>query len=112
MISWRDKAKPFISDSRPIVIIEPPPVALTSGTTQLTGLSVSRVPSVSKPLAGSELTSVWQARYDKDSDFRNKADQIAKTYGFADGRDPKVHTSGGAQLGPKDWWYEILEMYK
>lgn len=86
--------------------------ALTSGTTQLTGLSVSRVPSVSKPLAGSELTSVWQARYDKDSDFRNKADQIAKTYGFADGRDPKVHTSGGAQLGPKDWWYEILEMYK
>ena len=86
--------------------------ALTSGSTQLTGLSVSRVPSVSKPLAGSELTSVWQARYDKDADFRNKADQIAKTYGFADGRDPKVHTSGGAQLGPKDWWYEILEMYK
>ena len=82
------------------------------GQTVLTGLSVARVPSVSKPLAGSELTSVWQARYDKDSDFRNKADQIAKTYGFADGRDPKVHTSGGAQLGPKDWWYEILEMYK
>lgn len=82
------------------------------GQTVLTGLSVSRVPSVSKPLAGSELTSVWQARYDKDADFKAKADQIAKTYGFADGRDPKVHTSGGAQLGPKDWWYEILEMYK
>lgn len=86
--------------------------AASSGSAQLTGLSVTRVPGVSKPLSDQEMVSTWVKRYDNDTDFKAKADAIAKTYGYADGRDPQVHQSGTATIGPADWWYQILEMYK
>ena len=86
-----------------------------NNNTQLTGLSVKRIPSMSKPLSPSELTSSWIARYDNDPDFKAKADAVAAGYnitGQDPGRNPVMKNIGGANIGPKNWWYEVLELYK
>jgi len=83
-----------------------------TSTSDLIGLSVAKLPVVSKPLTDSELTSRWKERYNKDSDFRERADAIAESYNLRSGENPVPTTLGLAKIGPKKWWYDVLETYK
>ena len=78
----------------------------------LVGLSIAKLPVVSKPLTDSELTTRWTERYANDSDFRRKADAVAGSYNLKSGDTPVPTKVGMAQYGPKHWWYDVLEMYK
>lgn len=78
----------------------------------LVGLSIAKLPVVSKPLTDSELTTRWTERYANDADFRRKADAVAGSYNLKSGDTPVPTKVGMAQYGPKHWWYDVLEMYK
>jgi hypothetical protein len=80
-------------------------------TANLVGLTVAKIPVVSKPLSNSELTSRWTERYKQDPDFANRANRIAESYNLKSGEDPVSTTLGTAQIGPKNWWYDILQTY-
>lgn len=80
-------------------------------TTNLVGLTVAKIPVVSKPLTNSELSSRWTERYEKDTDFANRANAIAKSYGLENGRDPISTKVGKEEIGPSNWWFDILSTY-
>jgi len=83
-----------------------------TSTSGLVGLSVAKLPVVSKPLTDSELTTRWKERYKKDPDFAQRANAIAESYNLKSGENPVPTTLGMAKIGPKKWWYDVLETYK